>query len=325
MTSDSTNPGAGDSEVRQNAAGLLPENSPLPQAPGRADSSWREVLPIHKAAELFPLMSEAELRELGEDIKKHRQRVPVTIFQPVGMEPEQLLDGRNRLDAMELAGLSIIKPDGTLDDRVVKFEHAYADPARGGVDPFAYVLSANIHRRHLSAEQKRGLIAKLVMAKPELSDRQLGKMAKASKNTVNSVRAELEARGQVDHVEKRKDSKGRKQPAKKSKLVPKKTAKLEPVQVVVEDDAEASAEKRQAEYAAVSAPPTDMKAGAVEAHKWVTDTISEKFDGRVFRLLRMVKEAKPDRFAKSLVNAVHLRYLGKFFTDLAQLKADGAQ
>jgi hypothetical protein len=31
--------------------------------------SWRDVLPIHPAAELFPLMSPGELRALGEDIK----------------------------------------------------------------------------------------------------------------------------------------------------------------------------------------------------------------------------------------------------------------
>jgi hypothetical protein len=31
----------------------------------------RDHLPVHPAADLFPLMSEPELRELGEDIKKN--------------------------------------------------------------------------------------------------------------------------------------------------------------------------------------------------------------------------------------------------------------
>jgi len=35
--------------------------------------SWRDVLSVHPAAELFPQMSADELRELGEDIKKARR------------------------------------------------------------------------------------------------------------------------------------------------------------------------------------------------------------------------------------------------------------
>jgi hypothetical protein len=31
--------------------------------------SWRKVLPVHPAAEADPMMTEAELRTLGEDIK----------------------------------------------------------------------------------------------------------------------------------------------------------------------------------------------------------------------------------------------------------------
>jgi hypothetical protein len=44
--------------------------------------SWRDVLPIHPAAELFPLMSEAELRELGEDIKQNRLKHPIVLWSP---------------------------------------------------------------------------------------------------------------------------------------------------------------------------------------------------------------------------------------------------
>jgi hypothetical protein len=68
--------------------------------------SWRDVLPIHPAAELFPLMSEAELRELGEDIKtKKRLTSSFALIYRNGRH--ELLDGRNRLDAMELVGIPI--------------------------------------------------------------------------------------------------------------------------------------------------------------------------------------------------------------------------
>jgi hypothetical protein len=39
------------------------------------------------------------------------------------------------------------------------------------MDPYEYVLSANLHRRHLTADQKRELIAKVLKAKPEASVR----------------------------------------------------------------------------------------------------------------------------------------------------------
>ena len=62
---------------------------------------WRAFLPIHPAAELFPLMSEAELKELAADIDKHDLKELVCLYD----DPELgvcVLDGRNRFDALEL-------------------------------------------------------------------------------------------------------------------------------------------------------------------------------------------------------------------------------
>jgi hypothetical protein len=84
-------------------------------------------------------------------------------------------------------------------------------------DAYAFVLSANIHRRHLTAEQRRELIAKLLKAQPEKSDRQIGKIINADNKTVAAVREKLEAREEIPHVETRTDSKGRAQPAKKKR------------------------------------------------------------------------------------------------------------
>jgi hypothetical protein len=71
--------------------------------------SWREILPVHPAADLFPSMSEAELRELGEDIKKNGLQIPIVLWVREGQHKDRkrysLLDGRNRLDAMELVGI----------------------------------------------------------------------------------------------------------------------------------------------------------------------------------------------------------------------------
>ena len=91
----------------------------------------------HPLAELFPLMNDAEIAVLAADIKANGVRAAITLLD--GM----ILDGRNRHRACEIAG---VEP---------KFrEH------KGG-DPLAFVLSANLHRRHLTAGQRAMVAANL--------------------------------------------------------------------------------------------------------------------------------------------------------------------
>jgi hypothetical protein len=91
-------------------------------------------------------------------------------------------------------------------------------------DPYGFATSMNVHRRHLSTEQKRDLITKLLKANPGRSDREIGRTVKADGKTVATVRQDLEARAEIPHVETRKDSKGRAQPARKPKAEPAETA-----------------------------------------------------------------------------------------------------
>jgi hypothetical protein len=186
--------------------------------------SWRDVLPIHPAAELLPVMSETELRELGEDIKKNGLRTSIVLH------GNELIDGRNRLDAMELVGIKfkaapvtekvscLIACDGSDVFDCRDFFNGIAGlihQLEG--DPYDFVLSANLHRRHLTGEQKRALIAKLLKAKPEASDRQVAKQTKTSPTTVGKIRKQSEAAGDVSKLDTRTDTQGRKQPAKKTK------------------------------------------------------------------------------------------------------------
>ena len=53
---------ATDSETRKNVgSGKSRSSKPQPSDPQAAPKSWRDVLPIHPAADLFPLMSPDEL------------------------------------------------------------------------------------------------------------------------------------------------------------------------------------------------------------------------------------------------------------------------
>ena len=149
-----------------------------------ASKSWRAVLPIYPAAELFPRMTPEELRALGKDIIRNGLTSDIVLWRATPKSPLQLLDGISRLDAIELAtgnpvvigAPSLKRRDFLACEKVVVLD--------GKVDPYTYVISANIHRRHLTAEQKRELIAKLIKATPEKSDRQIAETVKASPTTV---------------------------------------------------------------------------------------------------------------------------------------------
>ena len=167
--------------------------------------SWHDVLTVHPAAEMFPLMSEydpAGFKELVEDIKKNGLQVPIVLC----AADHSVLDGRNRLDALEAAGVGPCCGSAELaSGTYTEFDG----------DPYAYVISANIHRRHLTAELKRKLIADVLKATPEKSDRQIAEAVKASRSTVGAVRSKMEAKGDVSKLDTRTDARGRQQPAKK--------------------------------------------------------------------------------------------------------------
>jgi len=94
--------------------------------------------PVHRAAELFPMMNAAALQGLADDIREHGQREPVILFNGA------VLDGRNRLRACELAG---VEPQFVTRDDVES--------------PTTFVLSLNLHRRHLTPVQCAALAFKV--------------------------------------------------------------------------------------------------------------------------------------------------------------------
>jgi hypothetical protein len=119
-----------------------------------------------------------------------------------------ILDGRNRDRACREAG---VKPQY----RDIEFgDHAAA---------IAYVISANIFRRHLTGEQKREIVAKLLLADPTKSDRAIA----------GKTRKSLEETGLVSMVHTRTDRRGRSQPAHKTART-KSTTSAEPSITVAE-------------------------------------------------------------------------------------------
>lgn len=105
-----------------------------------------KALKAHPAAELFPMMTEAELVELGADIAARGQLLPILLHEG------KILDGRNRYRACELAGR---RPEMMEWADWLELSEAPKIPPP---TPTEWVLSANLHRRHLN-ESQRGIIA----------------------------------------------------------------------------------------------------------------------------------------------------------------------
>ena len=111
-------------------------------------------LPVFPAADVFPMMADDELSELAEDIAANGLHEPLvkaeieTPDEPKHPMTWMLIDGRNRRAACKLAGI---------EPRI---------RVLNGDDPTAYVLSANIHRRHLTKGQRAMAVA-MIYPKPE--------------------------------------------------------------------------------------------------------------------------------------------------------------
>ena len=166
--------------------------------------SWRDTVKVHPAADLFPMMGDEEIDALGADIKKNGLRHRLA-FLIVGEDDYRLIDGRNHIEAMVRADIQV--------DLNRHSEFWSVDKC----DPYAYVISANIRRRHLTAEQKDDLIVKVLVANPAKSDREIAKAVRVDHKKVGRVRKRAEATGAVAPVEKRTgaDGKERKPPAKR--------------------------------------------------------------------------------------------------------------
>jgi hypothetical protein len=260
-------------------------------------SSWRDHLKVHPAAELFPLMSESELRELGENIRANGLQSPIVLTD------NMLLDGRNRLDAMELVGIKF-ELRGTLERHYGKLVNdgicvlaieGDREPDTGiGIwrgtrnktfdepqEAFDYAISANIHRRHLTSEQKRDLIAKVLKAKPEASNAAVAKQTKATDKTVAKVRRKLESTSEIPKLNKTvgADGKRRKSPVKKKPDSPIDKLFGGAVPGRVTESAEVSIEDHRAEMTRLDEPSETAVDEADRRVRCVTKTILRHVEG----------------------------------------------
>jgi hypothetical protein len=156
---------------------------------------WRDHLKIHPACNLLPAMTPGALRALSDDIKANTLQERAKLIRDG--DGYEMIDGRSRMDALEMIGPIQVFTGKVPNNKffeVIDLE---------GRDPLTLVLSLNVHRRHLTAEQKRELIAKVLKEQPTSSDRAVATITKVDHKTVAPIRAKLEHGGEIPHHQSR--------------------------------------------------------------------------------------------------------------------------
>jgi hypothetical protein len=92
----------------------------------------------HPLSQILPMMGEADLKELADDIGENGLRESIVLYE------DKILDGRNRYKA---CGMVKVAP---------RFTHL-----NGGRDPLSFIISTNIRRRHLTESQRAMVAAKI--------------------------------------------------------------------------------------------------------------------------------------------------------------------
>lgn len=145
--------------------------------------------PFHPYADLFPLMSDAELQELADDIDKHGLEEDVILFDG------QILDGRNRALACDL-----------LIERYSNNEYTpeYSDLTMVLTQTgqaLEYVVSKNLRRRHLTPSQLAMIGVEIKKAeKKRAKERRKATLKKGKEKPVPENFPEREDQGEARDV-----------------------------------------------------------------------------------------------------------------------------
>lgn len=92
---------------------------------------------IHPTCAAFPMMDDESLAELAADIRENGLNRPIVTWR------DMILDGRNRLKACNMATVRPIYEEWE------------------GDDPTSWIISENLHRRHLTASQRAMVAGRL--------------------------------------------------------------------------------------------------------------------------------------------------------------------
>jgi len=145
--------------------------------------------------QLLPELSQQEFEALKADIETRGVQVPVDRD-----ELGNVLDGHHRVRACNESGIK---------NYPVRVISGFTEEQKRH-----HVLSVNLNRRHLTADQKRTLVAEELKQSPGFSDRLLAKLIGVDHKTVGSIRRQLQTRGEIPHVKELRGEDGKTYPTR---------------------------------------------------------------------------------------------------------------
>ena len=142
--------------------GIAPEASEGKSAP--------KTYEVHPYADIFPMLEDDSVgfKALVEDIKERKQQEQVVLLEG------KILDGRNRYRACQQLGIEVQTRNFI------------------GADPLGFVLSANLHRRHLNEGQRAMVAAKLTSLDVGANQHSEGTSIDAASKLLNVSRSSVD-------------------------------------------------------------------------------------------------------------------------------------
>jgi N6-adenosine-specific RNA methylase IME4 len=123
----------------------------------------------HPIADIFPMISGKEFVDLKADIKANGCHEPVVLYEG------RILDGRNRFKACQEVGV---------EPKFIEYQ---------GSDPIGFVISLNLHRRHLSSDQRAAAaVNTLPLYEAEAKKRQAAAGGDKKSDAAKSVSQKIE-------------------------------------------------------------------------------------------------------------------------------------
>jgi ParB-like chromosome segregation protein Spo0J len=318
---DAVGPG---NKIEQSKPISLPDKSSQPNIQAAVPAAASRGLASRNISLSEIIVPDSRMRELRIELVEQLSESIIErgLLQPIVLSPFgsrfKLVAGRHRLEAVKRLG-------GHLTIKAVVLETIDADQAlfaeidenliRADLSPAERALHLATRKElyeRLHPETRRGVAGGKVRQGAASANLSFAEStAKATHKSKRTVQREV-ARGKIANVA---DAVGTSLDSADELDV---LAKL-PESVQRDLIAQAKSGKR-----------VTAKVGKIEGAKQSTKSVAPKdialfaFNERVLDLLQRISKNRPDRFAKTSVEADDLAKLGKFFADLAQLKARAA-